>query len=190
MSKTDTTAKALQNLRAIKQGKDPRESTVKVPDSEEIPAHTDNHAVAMKKIERELDALYDECEVLGKHVPRDSLDVATTYWDSRRGQCFSDWRIRTDKREFGARVSRKKHFVRSWDSTVILINRVIVNVGDDEGNWRDTVRHEMAHALQRQMYGWDCDSHGPEFRECARMLGATPKACHSSRPEYLKTEFQ
>lgn len=30
------------------------------------------------------------------------------------------------------------------------------------------------------------DSHGKEFKECARQLGAKPKANHSARPEFLK----
>lgn len=175
MSSQDTVATALDNLKQIKAGEDPRSPEV-------IEANKSPLQLAREMA----DALYEQYPWLAGVLPREQIHVATTYWDRRRGQCLYQKKPVTDKRQFGKRVARKRHFRRASGHYVILVNRAIIEVGDEEGNWKDTVRHEMAHALQREKYGYGVQSHGPEFKECARKLGAKPKASHSMRPEWAK----
>lgn len=42
--------------------------------------------------------------------------------------------------------------------------------------WRDTVRHEVAHAYVLETVGSDVDPHGPEWKDAARRAGADPVA--------------
>jgi len=53
------------------------------------------------------------------------------------------------------------------------------NDEDDDGTaepWRDTVRHEVAHAAVLEQYGGAVDPHGPEWKTAARRAGADPRA--------------
>jgi predicted SprT family Zn-dependent metalloprotease len=47
---------------------------------------------------------------------------------------------------------------------------------DIDADWRDTVRHETAHAYVLSTYGQDVQPHGEEWREAARRAGADPSA--------------
>jgi predicted SprT family Zn-dependent metalloprotease len=47
---------------------------------------------------------------------------------------------------------------------------------DFETDWRDTVRHEVAHAYVISQHGGDVQPHGPEWKEAARQAGADPTA--------------
>ncbi|UWG49206.1 hypothetical protein AArcCO_4031 (plasmid) [Halalkaliarchaeum sp. AArc-CO] len=48
--------------------------------------------------------------------------------------------------------------------------------GDHGNRWRDTVRHEVAHAYVFETIGSDVDPHGPEWKDAARRAGANPVA--------------
>ena len=48
--------------------------------------------------------------------------------------------------------------------------------GGHEDRWRDTVRHEVAHAFVLETVGSDVDPHGPEWKTAARRAGADPVA--------------
>ena len=55
----------------------------------------------------------------------------------------------------------------------------VIKVSDaltDEG-WKDTLLHEIAHAMLQYMLR--CDDHGPNWKAAARELGASPKATGS-----------
>ena len=45
-----------------------------------------------------------------------------------------------------------------------------------EDRWRDTVRHEVAHAFVLETIGSGVDPHGPEWKDAARRAGADPVA--------------
>ena len=45
-----------------------------------------------------------------------------------------------------------------------------------EDRWRDTVRHEVAHAFVLEEVGSNVDPHGPEWTDAARRAGADPVA--------------
>lgn len=45
-----------------------------------------------------------------------------------------------------------------------------------EDRWRDTVRHEVAHAYVLETIGTAVDPHGPEWKDAARRAGADPVA--------------
>jgi predicted SprT family Zn-dependent metalloprotease len=45
-----------------------------------------------------------------------------------------------------------------------------------EDRWRDTVRHEVAHAFVLDTVGSDVDPHGPEWTDAARRAGVDPVA--------------
>lgn len=171
---SESVSAALENLEQIKNGSDPRAEVVE-PDDD----------TPLGKVRALVNQMYEQYHWLDSHLPRENVHCLTSYWDRRRGQCYYNRKPETDKRNFGKRISQKKHFSRANGHHIIIINRAIVEAGE-KGNWRDTVRHEMAHALQRQKYGAGCQSHGTEFKECAKKLDAKPKASHSARPEYLK----
>lgn len=47
---------------------------------------------------------------------------------------------------------------------------------DIDADWRDTVRHEIAHAYVFSEYDQDVQPHGEEWKEAARRAGAAPSA--------------
>ena len=47
---------------------------------------------------------------------------------------------------------------------------------DIDTDWRDTVRHEVAHAYVHSQYGPNVQPHGPEWKEAATRAGADPTA--------------
>jgi predicted SprT family Zn-dependent metalloprotease len=58
-----------------------------------------------------------------------------------------------------------------------------------DADWRDTVRHEVAHAHVLSVYGPDVQPHGDEWKEAARRAGADPKARYEGEdlvdPQYV-----
>jgi len=53
---------------------------------------------------------------------------------------------------------------------------------NSEEEIRNTILHEIAHAITRSMYGFhrNVESHGKEWKEVAELVGARPVACYSS----------
>jgi predicted SprT family Zn-dependent metalloprotease len=60
----------------------------------------------------------------------------------------------------------------------ITLSRVLTEL-NDEAQVRDTVLHELAHALAFERYG-RVRSHGPEWKAIAQSLGASPRACSAT----------
>lgn len=58
---------------------------------------------------------------------------------------------------------------------VIRIARNIV--GSDDHDWRDTVRHELAHCIAYEYNGKESPGHGPLWKEVCRWVGAEPSRC-------------
>jgi predicted SprT family Zn-dependent metalloprotease len=79
-----------------------------------------------------------------------------------KGWTFSWDRARL---RFGACWPRRKR---------ISLSRVLTELNEAD-QVRDTILHEVAHALVFERYG-HLRGHGPEWRAMAQQLGATPKA--------------
>ena len=73
------------------------------------------------------------------------------------------------RRRFGACWPKRKR---------ITLSRVLTEL-NAEDQVRDTILHELAHALTFERHG-RVRSHGSEWKAIARSLGAMPKACSAS----------
>jgi predicted SprT family Zn-dependent metalloprotease len=64
------------------------------------------------------------------------------------------------------------------DSTPKYEIRIALRLFEDghDGWWRDTVRHEVAHAYVLETISLDIDPHGQEWKNAARRAGADPVA--------------
>lgn len=58
---------------------------------------------------------------------------------------------------------------------------------DLDTDWRDTVRHEVAHAYVISQHGGDVQPHGPEWKEAARRAGADPTARYEGDDLVMQT---
>ena len=67
---------------------------------------------------------------------------------------------------------------RDAETTVEYEIRIARRLFEDgrEDRWRDTVRHEVAHAFVLDTVGSKVDPHGPEWKDAARRAGADPVA--------------
>jgi hypothetical protein len=61
------------------------------------------------------------------------------------------------------------------------IGRVVINVGVcyTEERFRDTLFHELAHAVCYWLHGEEADSHGPKWKAVMVQLGQKPERCHN-----------
>lgn len=75
---------------------------------------------------------------------------------------------------FGFNNARRSFGVCKYTPRRIELSRHLVKI-NDEPQVRDTILHEIAHALA----GYTA-AHGPEWRRTARELGATPTRCYSN----------
>lgn len=111
-------------------------------------------------------------------LDREQVYVGVARWTGRNGVCKYDKRL--DQKRFGERMSE---LPRESGSCVLVINELILEDGNRDG-FIDTVQHELAHAVCREKYDdypRSLDSHGPEWKEVARRLGADDSACHHRR---------
>ncbi|AGM11538.1 hypothetical protein M199_gp128 [Halogranum tailed virus 1] len=169
----------LSNLKAIKNGDDPRESkeeeaAVQQATSEPVPASSQQDD-ALAVAEKEVDRLYDEYPELADHLPRSNLHMGVARWDGRNGYCKYNTRF-GGKRRFNKRVTQTKH--RSGHH-INVINEKIFEQGNVE-DFLDTVRHEVAHAVVYEMHG-SSQKHNHNWKALAAKLGADPSSCHSKR---------
>jgi len=67
---------------------------------------------------------------------------------------------------------------RDGEATAEYEIRIASRLFEDgrEDRWRDTVRHEVAHAFVLETVGSDVDPHGTEWKDAARRAGADPVA--------------
>ncbi|MDE1977025.1 MAG: SprT-like domain-containing protein, partial [Elusimicrobia bacterium] len=76
-----------------------------------------------------------------------------------------DWRFSFDR-------SRRRFGVCNWSAKTIGLSRPLTEL-NDETHVRDTILHEIAHALAGRQAG-----HGPKWREAAVLVGASPQRCY------------
>jgi len=145
----------------------------------------DNHASAMgaandaptpersslEKVSHEIDCLYDEAPSWVPQVlSRDNLhEFLAPRFKSKHGQCQYN-RIKPN-----STMSARGHHVIRIAPTIIT----------SEHDWRDTVRHEVAHALTYEKYG-SGQGHNHNWKHVCREVGAEPIRCaskqHTERP--------
>lgn len=78
---------------------------------------------------------------------------------------LSDWRFAFDR-------SRRRFGVCRWNSRTIGLSRPLTEL-NGEAQVRDTILHELAHALAGRAAG-----HGPAWRAMAQAIGARPRRCY------------
>jgi len=76
-----------------------------------------------------------------------------------------DWGFSFDR-------SRRRFGVCNWSAKTIGLSRLLTEL-NDEAHVRDTILHEIAHALAGRQTG-----HGRKWREAAVLVGATPRRCY------------
>lgn len=96
-------------------------------------------------------------------LPSEALSLAN---DLLKQYYLDEWRVEFDlhPRIFGRCYNNKRKIVLS--KLLVTFNSV--------DTVRDTILHEIAHAL----VGWKA-GHEPLWKHCASRIGATPKACYS-----------
>ncbi|EMA54390.1 SprT-like domain-containing protein [Halococcus salifodinae] len=69
--------------------------------------------------------------------------------------------------------------------------RIARRLFDDtcDSQWRDTVRHEVAHAHVLSTLGQDVQPHGSEWKEAARRAGANPTARYEASDDLLDADY-
>ena len=69
--------------------------------------------------------------------------------------------------------------------------RIAKRLFDDstEDLWRDTVRHEVAHAAVMERYGSTVRPHGPEWRAAAERAGADPSARYEEGESLIDAKY-
>ncbi|MEK7233604.1 MAG: SprT-like domain-containing protein [Elusimicrobiota bacterium] len=80
---------------------------------------------------------------------------------------LADWHFAFDN-------SKLRFGVCKWNKRTIGLSRQLVRL-NDEAQVRDTLLHELAHALAPRQAG-----HGPIWRAMAAAIGAKPERCYSS----------
>lgn len=71
--------------------------------------------------------------------------------------------------------------------TIRIAKRLFENGAEDL--WRDTVRHEVAHAAVMERYGSTIRPHGPEWRLAAHRAGANPTARYESDASHIDADY-
>lgn len=71
---------------------------------------------------------------------------------------------------------------------VIRLARRLFTDRDDE-QWRDTVRHEVAHAYVLERFGDGVRPHGDEWKTAAHRVGADPKARYEGPDESIDPDY-
>lgn len=72
----------------------------------------------------------------------------------------------------------------NWSKRQIRLSARMIS-GHSHEQIVDTVRHEVAHAVAFERHGLGIKPHGKEWKACAVLLGATPRASVAPTPEQL-----
>jgi len=176
MSSDDTSA-ALQNLSAIKQGKDPRSSKGR-------PQHDDSNSPddSLTLVEREVDRLFEE-EIDINGIQRNQVTCGVARWDGRNGVC----KYNTDlgsKRRFNKRITQTHGAIGNH---IVVINEKIFEQGNRD-EFIDTIRHEVAHAVCYEQHG-SSQGHNATWKAMASKLGADPSSTHHKRDRSDEYEY-
>lgn len=153
----ETVTRALENLSAIKSGDDPRTH---------VDADT-NEQTMVEKVQSEVDRVFEEHDMKG--MSRHDIHCYVADWQGKLGNCKYNTVIESDR--YGKRLpSSAIEYGRSGQHSVgVAIRRM----ESDAEKWKDTVRHEVAHALTRHMHGAD-QGHNENWKAIAERIGADP----------------
>lgn len=151
----DSTAQALENLSAIKNGDDPRQST-----GEDAQSRT-----CVDKVQDELDRLFEEHE-MPDELDRSDVNGYVANWTGKIGNCKYNTRI--ESKEHGKRISGRESVTGEY--AVGIAKRAF----DSKDTWLDTVAHELAHVTAYVKNGHSSPGHGILWQQEAERLGADP----------------
>lgn len=114
----------------------------------------------------EIDAVYDEYPHVSDILAKDKVHIEIRSYKRRHGVCWPN-----RKRPIRSATRHKGHYALGFADKI---------VGEIEHNWRNTVRHELAHALCEEEYD-NPQSHGDKFKGIACSIGAKGTRCASTR---------
>lgn len=117
----------------------------------------------LELVQQEVDEVYDKHGSIADDLPRDRVHCYVSSFKRLHGQC--QYHVTEPNGP-----KRKDHYVIRIAENII---------GDDKHNWRDTVRHELAHALAFAKHG-SSQSHNTNWKCVAMSIGADPTRCASS----------
>lgn len=129
-----------------------------------------------------VDSCFKESERLNEVLSRDQIHVATADWGARFGLCR--YNKRPLKFDHGRKIN-EDDFQRSAGNHTVMVNRTAYEKTTYE--WRDTLRHELAHAAAYAEYGTS-QEHNRNWKWWARELNATPKSCANTSMKDLKEQ--
>ncbi|MDE2313625.1 MAG: SprT-like domain-containing protein [Elusimicrobia bacterium] len=95
-------------------------------------------------------------------LARDAASLARRLLDIHG---LMEWRFSFDR-------SRRRFGVCNWNAKTIGLSRPLTEL-NGEIHVRDTILHEIAHALAGRLAG-----HGPKWRQAALLAGANPRRCY------------
>lgn len=173
----DEVSQMLDNLAAIKEGKDPRDRSESTSAQVETKTSTETTTPSTQEEDRlllaesEVDRLFEEHN-LERYIPRERVHVGVAQWDRRNGVCKYN-RMLDDQHRFGKRMT---NIPRIADNHVIVINERL----ESDEQFIDTVRHELAHVVAYAEYGTS-QKHNQNWKSWARRLDADPSACHNKK---------
>jgi len=120
----------------------------------------------LQQVTNEVEAVYDEYDWVSDCIPRARVHCEVTdSFKSKHGQA------QYNRKTANGPLIEGHHVIRIAEQIV----------GEDEHDWRDTVRHELAHVLAYERNGQSSPGHGPLWKETADDIGAEPSRCASSR---------
>ncbi|WP_080503488.1 SprT-like domain-containing protein [Halococcus thailandensis] len=109
-----------------------------------------------------------------EHLDADAIRIGVTDSFQRRlGECRA---MRLSDSEIGDNQYEVRIARRLFDGTC-------------DAQWRDTVRHEVAHAHVLSTFGQDVQPHGDEWKQAARRAGANPRARYEASDDLVDANY-
>lgn len=127
-------------------------------------------ASPLERFEAYVDYCFDTYSVVADTLDREQIQACVADWDRRRGQCR--YNALMDKRTFGKRVVDSAHRNRVSGNYAIFVSKPLIGVlpEDDNGyGWKQTVRHELGHAIDYQQRG--TSDHSSKFKAVMAQFG-------------------
>lgn len=124
-----------------------------------------------------------------RELERLAIDLMSTDWEI---PAFED-KVNINLMELGWSFkwnSRKRSIgICDWEKMEISLSKEILKTNPDKSHeWEDTLRHEIAHAIDFSLRGFS--DHGRVWQKIAKILLATPRACTETfvcaESKYLK----
>ncbi len=122
-------------------------------------------------IREEINELYEEC-FLEETFPQHLIDINTARWSKKNGQ--TRYYQSSEKTHHNKLVLSDN----GSDKHMLIVNRRMLEQ-DNEKEFRDTVRHELAHIISYEENGCQNAGHGKIWKRWAEIFGADPHSAHN-----------